>query len=232
LTDREGSKEVAAIQIPELGDVKRRTAQEQVLDSLRRAILGGVLAPGTPLVLSELSERLGVSRTPIREAIRELAAEGLVDFDSYRSAVVHTPTIEEAEELYELRLILEPIAVRKAVERITEAQLDEASALQREMVNVKEVGRWVELNREFHAMLNNAAESPRLNGMVSGLRNVSGMQVSLSLKASPHELERSNHEHAAIVQAFRDRDPDRAVELTKTHLRTTLEIIEGHKGSE
>jgi DNA-binding GntR family transcriptional regulator len=231
LIDREGSEDVAALPIPELGDVKRRTAQEQVLDSLRRAILGGVLAAGTPLVLSELSDRLGVSRTPIREAIRELAAEGLVDFDSYRSAVVHTPTIEEAEELYELRLILEPIAVRKAVERITESQLEEASALQREMVDVKDVGRWVELNREFHAILNNAADSPRLNAMVSGLRNVSGMQVSLSLKASPHELERSNREHAEIVQSFRDRDADRAVELTKTHLRTTLEIIEGYEGS-
>jgi DNA-binding GntR family transcriptional regulator len=229
LTEAEPKEDAAPVQIPELGDVKRRTAQEQVLESLRRAILGGLLEPGTALVLSELSERLGVSRTPIREAIRELAAEGLVDFDSYRSAVVHTPTVEEAEELYELRLILEPLAVRKSVDRISDAQLEEASALQREMVEVEDVGRWVELNREFHSKLNDAAESPRLNAIVSGLRNVSGMQVSLSLKASPHELERSNREHAEILQAFRDRDADRAVELTEAHLRATLNIIERHE---
>src|SRR5215211_2717340 len=104
----------AAAVIPELDDVTHRTAQERVVETLRHAILGGVLEPGTPLILSELSERLGVSRTPIREAMRELAAEDLVDFDSYRSAVVHTPTLEEAREIYELRLALDPIAVRKA----------------------------------------------------------------------------------------------------------------------
>ncbi|MGH2957710.1 MAG: GntR family transcriptional regulator [Solirubrobacterales bacterium] len=232
MTELEPTEDAAALAIPELGDVKRRTAQEQVLESLRHAILGGVLSAGTPLVLSELSERLGVSRTPIREAIRELAAEGLVDFDSYRSAVVHTPTVEEAEELYELRLILEPLAVSKSVGKISDEQVEEASELQREMVKVEDVGRWVELNREFHAKLIDAAESPRLNGIVAGLRNVSGMQVSLSLKASPDQLERSNREHEQIVQAFRDRDADRAVELTKAHLRTTLEIIERYDAGE
>lgn len=216
---------------PGLPDVTHRTAQERVVEVLRHAILGGQLDPGTPLVLSELSERLGVSRTPIREAMRALTSEGLVNFDSYRSAAVHTPTLEEAREIYELRLTLDPIAVRKAIERITEEELEVAESIHRRMLATQDSGDWVELNREFHRILLNAAHSPRLTRIIDGLRNSAAMQVALSIKAEESQIEHANEDHHRMLDAFRARDADRAVELTERHLLSTLDVIERFEGS-
>jgi DNA-binding GntR family transcriptional regulator len=217
--------------IPELGEVAHRTAQERVVESLRHAILGGVLAPGTPLVLAELSARLGVSRTPIREAIRELATEGLVDFDSFRSATVHQPTLEETREVYEMRLTLDPLAVRKAIARITEQEVDAAEAVHQAMLGTDDAGAWVEGNREFHRILLAAARSPLLIRTIDGLRDASALQVAVSLKAETSQIGHANEEHQQILDAFRARDADAAVELTKRHLLRTLEIIESHQPS-
>lgn len=213
-----------------LGDVPRRTAHEEVLHRLRQAILGGVLAPGTRLVLSELSSQLGVSRTPIREAIRDLSAEGLVDFDSYRSSTVHVPTLEEAQEVYELRLTLEPLAVRRSVSRITDADIARAREFQQAMVQVGEdVGTWVELNRDFHGVLLQPADSPRLLSIISSLRNASAIQVAVSIRARIQQLTHGNEEHEQIVEAYAQRDADAAVELTAAHLTSTLQVIEEHE---
>jgi DNA-binding GntR family transcriptional regulator len=213
--------------ITALGGIARRTAHEHVLEQLRGAILGGALAPGTPLVLAELSARLGVSRTPIREAIRDLAAEGLVDFDSYRSSVVHAPTLEEVQEVYGLRLVLEPLAVRRAVERISDAEIAHARTLHEAMLAADDLGAWVQLNRDFHATLLQAADSPRLLAIVTSLRNAAAIQVSLSLLTQASHRAEADEEHGRILDAYAQRDAERAVELTCAHLRSTLDIIEG-----
>ena len=215
--------------IPALGGIPRRTAHEQVLEQLRSAILGGALAPGTPLVLSELSTQLGVSRTPIREAIRDLAGEGLVDFDSYRSSMVHVPTLAEAQEVYGLRLVLEPLGVLRAVERISDEQLERARALHEAMLHTSDLGTWVQLNRDFHAILFEPADSPRLLAIVTSLRNAAAIQVSLSIQAEVSQLEGANREHELILDAYGKRDAERAAELTRTHLRSTLDIIEAYE---
>lgn len=218
--------------IPMLGGIPRRTAHEQVLEQLRGAILGGSLTPGTPLVLSELSAQLGVSRTPIREAIRDLTAEGLVDFDSYRSSVVHTPTLAEAQEVYELRLLLEPVAVRRAVQLFSDRQLTRARAVHKAMLATRDLGAWVQLNSEFHANLLEAADSPRLLGIVAALRNAAAIQVSLSLRAEGSQLDAANREHGLILDAYAEHDAEGAVQLTCGHLRSTLEVIERYERGE
>jgi DNA-binding GntR family transcriptional regulator len=217
--------------IPTLGGIPRQTAHEQVLEQLRGAILGGALAPGTPLVLSELSTQLGVSRTPIREAIRDLAGEGLVDFDSYRSSMVHAPTLAEAQEVYSLRLVLEPIGVRRAVERISDQQIGRARAVHETMLGASDLGAWVQLNRDFHAILLEPADSPRLLAMITSLRNAAAIQVSLSIRAEVSQLDGANREHGLILEAYDQRDADLTVELTERHLRSTLDIIESYERS-
>jgi DNA-binding GntR family transcriptional regulator len=204
----------------------RRTAHSSVLESLRQAILNGSLEAGRPLVLTDLSGALGVSKTPIREAIRDLAGEGLVDFDSYKSSVVHTPTLAEAREIYEMRLLLEPLSVRRSVGQITEEALTRAEELQREMVGVEEVGAWIGLNGEFHALLTDRDTAPLLNDQIVTLRNKSALQVAWSLQARPTLMEASNADHATIVESYRRRDEDAAVAATEHHLRATLEAIE------
>jgi len=212
-----------------LADVAHRTAQERVEEVLRQAILGGELSPGEPLVLDELSAQLGVSRTPIREAMRALASEGLIDMDSFRSATVHTPSLEEAREIYDLRLVLDPIAVRRAVEWIKPEELATAQAIHETMLGTDDLGEWVDANREFHRVLQQAARSDRLIGIIDGLRNSAAMQVALSLKAESSQVTQANTDHAKILQAFRDHDADAAVRLTEDHLRNTLEVIERYE---
>lgn len=212
-----------------LADVAHRTAQERVEEALRQAILGGELSPGEPLVLADLSDQLGVSRTPIREAMRALASEGLIDMDSFRSATVHTPSLEEAREIYDLRLVLDPIAVRRAVERITPEELETAQAIHETMLSSDDIGEWVDANREFHRALQQAARSDRLIGIIDGLRNSAAMQVALSLKAEGSQIAKANADHEKILQAFREGDTDAAVSLTEEHLRNTLEVIERYE---
>ncbi len=219
-----GAREMAGI--GGLADVIRRTAHEQVVEELRWAILGGTLAPGTPLVLAELAAKLGVSRTPIREAIRDLAGEGLVDFDSYRSSVVHTPTPAEAQEVYDLRLLLEPLAVRSAVQHATDAELARAGELQRAMAGCDDPSRWVLLNRDFHAALLEPAASSKLRGVLASLRDAATIHVALSLRADPSQRAASDDQHAAMLEAHARRDAKLAVELTIAHLRATLDALD------
>jgi DNA-binding GntR family transcriptional regulator len=212
-----------------LADVAHRTAQERVEEVLRQAILRGELGPGEPLVLEDLSAELGVSRTPIREAMRALSSEGLVDMDSFRSAAVHTPTVEEAREIYDLRLLLDPVAVRRAVEWITAEELDTAQAIHETMLATDDLGEWVDANREFHRVLQQAARSDRLSTIIDSLRNSAAMQVALSLKAKSSQIAQANADHEQILRAFRARDVDAAVRLTEEHLRNTLEVIERYE---
>lgn len=212
--------------LPRLGDVQRRTAHESVTEALRQAILGGVLPAGTRLVQAELAAQFGVSNTPVREAMRQLATEGLIQFDSYRGAVVRTPSLDEVREVYEIRLLLEPVAIRKAVERITPAELGRAGELQREMVGTEDVGAWVLLNRRFHGTLIEAAHSPKLAAIIGGLEDAATSQVALSIKADFRRVTDGNSEHLQILEAVEDRDADRAAELTAEHLQSTVRAVE------
>lgn len=212
--------------LPRLGDVERRTAHESVAKMLRQAVLSGVLPAGTRLVQAELAAQFGVSNTPVREAMRQLAAEGLLRFDSYRGAIVRAPTLDEVREVYELRMLLEPVAMRKAVQRLTPVELVRARQLQQDMVSTKDVGAWVLLNRRFHGSLIESAGSPRLASIIASLEDTATSQVALSIKADFRRMTDGNDEHQAILRAVEARDEDLVVELVSEHLRSTVEAVE------
>lgn len=212
--------------LPRLGGVQRHTAHESVTEALRQAIIGGVLPAGTRLVQAELAAEFGVSNTPVREAMRQLSAEGLIQFDSYRGAVVRGPTLDEVREVYELRLLLEPVAMRKAVPQITAPELAEARRLQQEMVRTEDVAAWVLLNRGFHSTLIEAARSPRLAGIIAGLEAAATPQVALSIKADFRRLRDGNSEHRNILRAVAARDVERTVKLVSDHLTSTVRAVE------
>lgn len=211
-------------QLPKLQG--RHTANESVAEALRVAVLSGSLEVGTRLVQAELAAEFGVSNTPVREAMRQLAAEGLIQFDSFRGAIVRAPSLDEVREVYEIRLLLEPLSMRKAVDRITPDELEQAEQLQREMIGVDDVGAWVLLNRRFHGLLADAARSPRLARVIGGLQDAATSQVALSIKADLRRLTDGNDEHLEILQAMRDRDADRAAELITSHLTSTVRAVE------
>jgi DNA-binding GntR family transcriptional regulator len=209
-----------------LGGERRRTAHEFVRDTLRRAILSGQLPGGTRLVQAEIASELEVSTTPVREALRDLASEDLIRLDAHRGAIVREVDLDEVREIYELRSILEPHSMRRAITRITPEELAEAERIQGELdVLTDDVGRWVELNRRFHGILTDACGSPRLIGMLKSLRDTSAVYVGLSLRSAPEHLVEGNAEHHRLLAAFRARDPDAAAAAIREHLQGTMRVL-------
>jgi DNA-binding GntR family transcriptional regulator len=204
---------------------ERRTAHQSVRDSLRRAILGGVLSGGTRLVQADVAAQLKVSTTPVREALRDLAAEGLIQFDPHRGAIVHELNLNELVEVYEIRKVLESLAIRKATQRITAEQLAAAAALQDKMDGEHDSGAWVEYNWQFHSLLERAANSLRLASMVKTVQDAAAIYVGHSLKVEPQRMATGNREHREILEAMRRRDADRAVALLVQHLEATLGAV-------
>lgn len=207
----------------------RKTTGEQVYEALRRGILGGAFDGGSRLVQSEIAIALGVSTTPVREALRKLAAEGLIRSDSYRGAVVETPTLEDAREIYKLRLLLEPVAAREKVEHLTRPELEWASELQRRMDQEKDLGSWVELNSQFHGVFEDAS-SPRMSAILRNLRDSAALIVGLSSRVRPALMTGSNTQHHLLLQACRNQDGDAAGRIVEQHLRETLESVERYFG--
>jgi DNA-binding GntR family transcriptional regulator len=198
------------------------TAHRAVIDELRRAMLSGLLPPGTRLVQAELARSLEVSVTPVREALRDLVAEGLVDFDAFRGATVHAPSLAELEEIYEIRTLLTPPAVRESIARITDAEIDEAEALVAQMEATTDHAAWVDLNRQFHHLLTAAARRSHLQDVINRMSDLSSLYVAVSLGNSAGPRRRGDRDHAALTRAYRRRDVDRAVAISIKHIDQTL----------
>lgn len=207
------------------GPDQRRTAHQMVRDTLRRAILEGALPAGTRLVQAEIAEQLEVSTTPVREALRDLATEGLVQLDAHRGAVVHSTSLREVEEIYDLRGLLEPEAVRRATVNLTEEDLAELTALQEAMDAEQDAVRWTELNRTFHRQIVSAAGSDRLIETLHRLEDIAALYVGVALRSGEVRLDAGNAQHHQLLRALRERDPDRAAELIAEHLRHTLDVV-------
>jgi DNA-binding GntR family transcriptional regulator len=205
---------------------RSRTAHEYALTTLRSAILAGTLTGGTRLVQTELAAQLELSTTPVREALRDLAMEGLVVFDPHRGAVVRALDIDEVREIYQLRITLEPIMVRRIAERITDTQLDHAEELAAMMQTETNLSAWVDLNRLFHAIFSEPDNSSKLAGILATLRDSASAYVSLSLESRPQQVPEANDEHAELIRLYRQGDTEAVVDLTLRHLRSTLAAIE------
>jgi DNA-binding GntR family transcriptional regulator len=202
------------------------TAHSYVLERLRRAILDGDLPGGTRLRQVELASEFAVSITPVREALRDLAGEGLVVFDPHRGSTVRRLDLNEVREIYEMRIALEPIMVRRMVGNVDADRLNEAERLIRKLDRIKDRAIWSELNLQFHACFNDTDKSSRLATTLNGLRDSASSYVSLSLQASPDRRAESNLEHAQILESYRNGDTERAIEISVQHMQTTLSTIE------
>lgn len=167
------------------------------------------------------------STTPVREALRELAAEGLLDLDPHRGVIVHVPTESELEEIYEIRGVLEPLSIRKTVQRITDEEISDAKAIHERACATTEPGEWVIANREFHGVLAEASRSPELTSLLANLRNRSALYVAITLRGDPDHIPESNEQHQELLDACRNRDEETAVEIVCRHLGQTVEL--GHR---
>ncbi|WP_307133406.1 GntR family transcriptional regulator [Streptomyces aurantiacus] len=208
------------------GQARSQTTHGYVLKTLRDAILDGTLPAGARLIQAELAAQLDVSITPVREALRDLAGEGIVELDPHRGSWVRRLDLDEVREIYELRITLEPIMVRRMVTSMSEEALTSAERLQHRMAKIKGIATWSELNRQFHALFVENEKSSRLGMILSGLRDSAAPYVSMSLRAGAARRAESDAEHAQLLEYYRARDHEGAVRLTVQHLNSTLATIE------
>lgn len=202
------------------------TAYEHVRATLRSGILSGSLAAGTRLVQAQIAEQLGVSTTPVREALRDLTREGLVVFDAHRGATVRAVDIHTVREVYQLRMFLEPIMVERTIGTLSEEQLSRAESYWQQMETESDIGNWVGLNRQFHSVFSEPDGESRLATILMELRDSATVYVAVSLSAQPDQATKANKDHGELIAYYRAQDLDAAIELTGKHLQSTLAIIE------
>jgi DNA-binding GntR family transcriptional regulator len=203
----------------------RVTAHEFVHDTLRRAILSGALPGGVRLVQADIASQLSVSTTPVREALRDLAAEGLVVFRAHIGAVVRELDFEELVELYDIRKALEPLAIQRAAARITPDELAAAAALAKAMEQESEPAAWAALNRTFHGVLEDAAQASFIRTVLKGVQDIAAIYVAHSLIIEPGRITSGNEEHRAMLEALGRGDGDTASAILVEHLDSTLQAV-------
>jgi DNA-binding GntR family transcriptional regulator len=215
-----------ALRLPALTAGARQTAHALAHAVLRQAILEGALPGGTRLVQADLAEQLGLSTTPVREALRDLVGEGLIRFDPHRGAIVNELSSKDLNEIYDLRILLEARAIELAAERITEQQLDHLSEINDAMFRAEGPADWATLNRDFHLAIYEAADSPRMLAILRGLVESAVRYVSATRQAAPEIRETARDEHAAIVEKLRRHDVDGATAAIQHHLDNTRSLLE------
>lgn len=201
----------------------RMNATEQAYQAIRKEILTGRLEQGERLTETRLSDDMGMSRTPIREAIGRLVLEGFIERQSgYTTRVAHFPK-DEAEQVYEIRRLVECYSVQRAAKLATDediAQLREIHAQMRRDTPPEDESAYERLtaaNEAFHRTIVAAARSPRLTALMTTALDV-GMVVRTYSMFSARDLERSLAHHAEIIEAIEARAPDWAASVMSAHL--------------
>lgn len=211
-----------------LDEVRRyRTTQDMVTGELRKGILNGVLAGGEPLRQEDIAERFGVSRIPVREALRRLEGEGMVSFYPHRGAVVSELSYAEAREIAEIRAALEPAAIRRAVPALTEEDLDRAREVL-EVIDREEdlASRWGDLNWRFHSTLYAPAQRPRLLSLIEAQHVAFDRYIRVHLALTDYV--KPQREHYELLELCRKRDAEAAAALVVRHVQGTSDVLYDH----
>jgi DNA-binding GntR family transcriptional regulator len=189
-----------------------------IAGALRNAILQGRYQANQPLRQDQIAEAFGVSKIPLREALVQLKAEGLVKFLPKRGAVVTDLSAAEVEEIYVMRMALEAVAIEKAIPQLTRADLIRAQGVLEIIDYEKDRGQWGELNWEFHAILYQAARMPLLLDTIQRLHNNVARYLIIYLDRLS-AADQSQKEHWALLRACRDGRTSAALRVLRTHLQ-------------
>jgi DNA-binding GntR family transcriptional regulator len=209
-----------------------RTLAERAVADLHEAILSGQLPPGTPLRLERLARTLDMSPMPVREAIRQLERLGLAEHVPHRGARVSRLSVDDLRDTYEARLALETLAIRRAAERFTPLEAEEAASRLGEHVRAYKADnlrRARAAHADFHLGLYEASASTWLPRLIRPLWENSERYRVASLY-SRRSLEQRRREHERILEACVARDPDEAEAALRAHLVVTANIVARRMG--
>ena len=204
-----------------------RTAQESVARRIRHLILSRTLAPGERLVQSELAEQLGVSRTPIREALHRLESDGLVKLSPHKGASVADLSISELKDIYSIRTAVEGYGAYLAARNAKDQDLVRLESLLNQMREVFEQGdRWhlLEVNRKFYSVLYARAQQPRLYAMIMKHIDLADMYRRMAF-AIDHYYRNAIADQEQLLITLKRRDSEAAEHLTREQLHQTLSSL-------
>lgn len=196
---------------------KHLTLREKILETIRDAIMSGALKPGEKVAEPELAERFGISRTPIREAFRQLESEGYLTVIPRKGAVVTSFSQQDVEEFYAIKSILEGYAARRACEKLTDREMDRLETINAKlklMAEEGDVSHFFKVHNDFHDLFIKAADNEKLteliNSLVSRFKRLRVASLSL-----PGRMAISVQEHEKIIEAFRKRNGELAERLVR-----------------
>lgn len=206
---------------------EHRSLAEIAEERIRAEILAGRLEPGEKIPQEQVAAQLGISRVPVREALHRLEAEGVVTLRPHVGFVVTKLTLEELEEIYATREIVEGGATSLSARQISDEELARLESIVKELrkaAKAGDLGRWLALDREFHLVTYAPCKLPRLLKIISEFWNAT-QGYRRAYATIPGSIEAANSAHLQILEALRRRDPAEAERLVRTHIRQTVEGI-------
>jgi DNA-binding GntR family transcriptional regulator len=208
--------------------IQKKTLHEEIADNLREMIMSGELSEGDKIKENELCDIMGISKTPLREALRVLSAEGLIRLIPNRGSYVTTATVEEIKEMFDVMIVLEGVCARTAVEKMSTQDLLKLEKLHQKLeknFKRKDQKEYIHQNNLYHAFVQELAGNKTLNQIVNGLRQKILLYRFQSLNL-PGRFEQSIQEHRNLLAAFREKDPKKAERLMKSHLKKQCDAME------
>ncbi len=212
---------------PARGAIAHKTVAGAVTTALRERILSGALLPGTQLRQDVLAEEFSVSRIPVREALLQLEAGGLVKITPHRGAIVSSLTVDEIADVFQLRASLEPQLLLLSARKFTAQDFAELRSLKDEYSVALERGQvaeWGELNRRFHLALLKHSGRPRSYAIVSSLLQDCDRPTRLQLSVSG-DVARADMEHSEILELCAAREFDKAADLLRRHIENAAQSL-------
>ena len=195
-----------------------RSLTQIIVENIRQSIYEGVYKPGARLNILDLAKEYSASSIPVREALRNLEAEGLVEFRPNRGVVIRELSAAEVQELFLMRLPLEVLAARQAALCADEAQLNALEAILKQMDGVVDTPEWHMLHEHFHHEFYTLSRFPRLAQMLDVLRGQMRPYAKLYLSNADH-VAHAQAEHYEMVAAARARDTDKLRDIVREHLK-------------
>jgi len=211
-----------------LQPIKRQTLTSAVTESLRQRILSGEFADGQQLRQEALSNEYGVSRVPVREALRQLEAEGLIQIIDHKGAVVSKLSLDDVLELLEIRAMLESSLLAAAIPKQTRADLDAAASTLAEYetaLKTDDIRHWGELNSRFHLALYRAAARPNTLALIEQLHNKTDRYTRMQILFT-HTKERAHAEHTQMLELCRQGKVQEAAEFIRSHILSAGKALE------
>ena len=204
--------------------VERRTVAAEAAELLRRRILAGDLKAGQPIRQEQIAQELGVSRIPLREALKQLEAEGFVSIEPHKGAVVAALSAAEVEELFELRLRLEGWLLADAIPRMQASDFAELAAINEESRVLDNLARWGEINWRLHEALYRPAGRPISLKFLKRIHDNLDRYIRLQITLT-RDWDRAHRDHQELIELSRAGDVKGALAVLERHIRDTAQAL-------